>query len=948
MERPEEDNLQAEIIRASRESSDGSGPPAWLRKGAKVQSPAHGKGMISAVLSGRVYVEFAGGRIVSYPHWEQALNRGQLSPPSAGDRPADGDIRASPSPSGSPQGSGGTDATSAQITDPRFRAFATAFSGTAHHISVTPGRQAQTEELPGDLPDELARALASAGVQSLYSHQAEALTRLRSGQDLMLCTPTASGKTLCFNPAIFESCLADPNVTALYLYPLKALLYDQLSKLEQLDAGLDGGLKIRALSGDTDLPSRREVFSPGPPRLLAANPDILHFWLYKIKHAEEWRGWREYLRRLRWVVLDEAHIYTGNFGAHMASLVRRLRLAVDTVGGDSDRLQFVLASATVGNPEQMALALTGRAHTPERLAVVSHSGAAVGEKTFVSLQPTGSANPESAKIVLEWLRQGISGLVFCNSRSAAKSLLTLIRRMMRGDRLLAGRTSQVSLFYGSVRPEQRARITEALRSGDVRVVVTTSALEAGLDLPSVDAVLLRGYPGSLMATRQRAGRCGRSGPGLVVFLPVASNPLDSYYAMHPGKLLTAPPEQAAFNADYPSLLAAHLKCACAESHLQVDGIEPLFGKAASRVAESLVRRGHLRERGLRLTAPGFPHSEVGLRGDAGDSFRLVDADTDETIEELSALFAYMEAHPEAIYLCLDGEHQEAFYKVEGLDCWRKRAVARRLGEDPEYRTRAISQIDIEQKERLAEPRVQTTPISEGRGRLTLSWGNVATLITGYNLERTSRKNACANAQCQNHRRPVRGAVCPFCRTPTKQVGVNDATETHAFPTPYRLAFEAPMLSVELNPPLRSAVEERAFAVRTKMQRSGIEEPWEGEDIWVAMHSFEHLLSQAVPLQLLMGGHDLAGATFLEHPQLHGTATLFYDASPGGTGASEALFDRFDEFIQSALELAASCRCEAGCPTCLFRHGCNHHNLGLNKELGLYVLELLTGIGTPEQ
>ncbi|WP_287131192.1 Zn-binding domain-containing protein, partial [Candidatus Cyanaurora vandensis] len=437
-------------------------------------------------------------------------------------------------------------------------------------------------------------------------------------------------------------------------------------------------------------------------------------------------------------------------------------------------------------------------------------------------------------------------------------------------------------------------------------------------------------------------RCGRAGAGLVVFMPLAQNPLDSYYAVNPQQLLNAPVEQVAFNAQYPSLVRGHLQCACCESGLSIERVESLFGKTGGRVAQRLLESGELREFQARLWCGGYPHRGVSLRGDQQERLRLVETATGELVEELSLSSAYTEAHPEALYLCLDGTQAEAFYRVTALDPTTKTARLERLPQDPQYRTQASQQIEIEVLEPLAPFQVHPTPIPEGRLRLTLGWGRITTLVTGYQVEESRRQPACANTRCARYRQPVLSATCPVCHQPPQELNLRTTVETVAFAEPYRRAFEAPLLSLELNPPLQQAVDQYAQILWDQRRAQGEEEPWSGQSAWAAMHTCEHLLTQAVPLLVISGNQDIGGATFDCHPQRLGTTTFFYDTSPGGTGVAEALFDRFGEFVQKAVDLADHCACAAGCPTCLYRYGCAYGNQGLVKALGLYLCSLLVG------
>ena len=308
-----------------------------------------------------------------------------------------------------------------QIPQVGFQSVAQELIASIRAIDIKNANQGIIHPLPSDLPPALRLALQNNGITQIYSHQLEALTKLRAGFDLSITTPTASGKTLCYNLAILESCIKQPQTTALYIFPLKALALDQMRKLQSLVKAMPNTrLKLALMTGDTPATERQRFFIPNPPNILAVSPDLLHYYLYNVRRRDEGVGWRQFLRQLRYCVIDESHTYTGAFGAHFANLMRRLRLAVDAVGGNSQRLQFICSSATIGNPQDMALRFSGRTHQRQRLHLIEDSGAPYKGRTLLSLAPNNAANVEATKIVISWLQHNLSGIVFCNSRAVCQ------------------------------------------------------------------------------------------------------------------------------------------------------------------------------------------------------------------------------------------------------------------------------------------------------------------------------------------------------------------------------------------------------------------------------------------------------------------------------------------------------------------------------------------------
>ena len=337
----------AAIIRAAQEQLPDA--PDWLAVGKPIYSTERGSGEVKALLGKRLVVCFGNeDTLTQISDWPKAIAQGQLTACSTA-------IDAS------------TSSTSAldvclseqlsAIPDPAFRAVAQELALNLTSIRSTEANPGSLYPLPENLPSELVKALNQIGVSHLYCHQIEALESLRAGLDLSICTQTASGKTLCYNVAVLESCLNQLQTTALYVFPLKALALDQMRKLQQLVSAIssDHLLRIGLMTGDTPKDERQRLFIPQPPNILALSPDLLHHYLYNVRRQNEGEPWRQFLRQLKYVVIDESHTYTGAFGAHFANLMRRLRLAVDSVGGHSDKLQFICTSATIGNPEEMAL-----------------------------------------------------------------------------------------------------------------------------------------------------------------------------------------------------------------------------------------------------------------------------------------------------------------------------------------------------------------------------------------------------------------------------------------------------------------------------------------------------------------------------------------------------------------------------------------------------------------
>jgi DEAD/DEAH box helicase domain-containing protein len=597
--------------------------------------------------------------------------------------------------------------------------------------------------------------------------------------------------------------------------------------------------------------------------------------------------------------------------------MRRLRVAVDRVGGNSNSIQFICSSATIGNPEEMALRFSGRQDQPERLRLIQNSGANTAGRTLLSLAPSNIANPDACKIILTWLQHGLTGIVFCNSRAAVKSLMGIIQRETQRQGL-SHLARSVAIFYGSLTGDRRQSIIQQLQQGRVKVILSTSALEAGLDLPSLDCCLIRGYPGSLMSFWQRVGRAGRKRHGLVIFLPVTQNPLDDFYGRYPELLLSGQVESASFNPDYPTILSKHIECSCVESGIPIVQVNHRFGNAAGAVVDSLLQQDKLYlSRNSQLWGRGYPHKELNLRSIATYNISLIDKHSREAFEQMSLALAHREVFPGAIYTAQDPNGELITYRSETLNSERGEAVLAYLGKDTDLLTEAESQLDIKLLSTLAEPKIIPTSIPGGQLRLTLAWGEITTLVTGYKLLNRKYGLTCKNNQCSKYRQPLEGKSCPNCRRALHSSEIIKITDSVEFEQPYQTQYQAPCVRVEINQPLSKALEAQMHQIKEKIGAThGDDIPEHLKQLWrcapefVALHSMFHQLIKAVPLVVLSSSLDVDGV--VDDPK-KGTAGWVFDTCEGGNGTAEAIFHQMPKFAAKAKALAIACNCKSGCP-----------------------------------
>src|SRR5215475_12975717 len=513
------------------------------------------------------------------------------------------------------------------------------------HIEARPAVYAP---FPSALDPRLIEALRARGITQLYSHQAKAFEIVAKGEHLVTVTPTASGKPLCFNLPVLQSLVQQPEGRVLYLYPTKALAQDQLAELTELAKSLPD-LRMFTYDGDTPQDARRAVRARA--NLVLTNPDMLHSGI--LPHHTKWAV---LFQNLRYVVIDELHAYRGVFGSHLANVLRRLARVCAHYG---TKPQFIMASATIANPRELAERLTG-----EPVEEIADSGAPSGEKTFLCFNPP-VVNPElgirapylgeASRLALRFLRERIPTIVFAQSRLSTEVLLTSIKSGV-ADR--TGQTGVVRGYRGGYLPTRRRAVEQGLRGGDVLGVVSTNALELGVDIGHLDAAVLAGYPGTIASLWQQAGRAGRRADPSAAIMVATSAPLDQFMVTHPDYLFGASPEHARINPDNPFILVNHLKCAAFELPFEAAGI---FGALDVRLhLAALEDEGVLHRAGPRWhwASETYPADHISLRTITTDNFLVIDTtarDAKETkrrriIAEVDWTSAFATIHPKAIYL----------------------------------------------------------------------------------------------------------------------------------------------------------------------------------------------------------------------------------------------------------------------------------------------------------
>jgi len=531
------------------------------------------------------------------------------------------------------------------------------YDGQIAHIEHIHSFEASYGELDEPLEAELQDCLTRHGLSPLYVHQAEAVNHARRGKNVMVATSSASGKTLCYNIAVMQAILTEPGSRALYLFPTKALAQDQLRSLRQLFCPCLFPVEdVATFDGDTPRSERAEIRKRS--RIILTNPDMLHVGI--MPNHQSWVG---LLRHLRYVVIDEAHIYRGVFGSHVACVLRRLRRLCDVYGSNP---QFICCSATIANPGEHAGGLTGLP-----CVVVDNDGSPRGRKDFIFWNPPlidearsarRSANSEATNLFSDLVSHGTRTLTFTRTRRLTELIYIYSKKRLAEVSYSLSRL--IRPYRAGYLPEDRRRIERELFGGELLGVVATNALELGIDSGGLEATVLAGYPGSIASTWQQAGRSGRSQGESMSFLVALDNPLDQYFMRHPESFFQKGFENVLVNPGNPYILRAHLLCAAWERPLNSDD-ERFFGTAFNPEREVLEGQGSLRERRQKwYLSPSisYPAQSINIRSTSGENFAVVDTTTGSLLETVESSVAFFQIHPGAIYL-----HQGEVYLVTRLD-----------------------------------------------------------------------------------------------------------------------------------------------------------------------------------------------------------------------------------------------------------------------------------------
>ena len=747
---------------------------------------------------------------------------------------------------------------------------------------------------PTGTDDRLIAALAARGVEQLYTHQAEAFEHVLAGRNVVTITPTASGKTLCYNAPVLNAILQDAAARALYLFPTKALAQDQLAELHTLSElvahGSDLQIGVFTYDGDTPSDARRAI--RGKAHVVLSNPDMVHSGI--LPHHPRWA---KLFENLRFVVIDELHAYRGVFGSHLANIVRRLHRICRHYGSDPI---FICSSATIANPRELAERLTGR-----RFELVEKSGAPRGEKFFLFVNPPvvnaqlgirRSYLAEARRVALEFLKHNLQLILFGQSRLAVEILTTYLKDAFHGP---PGAADVVRGYRGGYLPNRRREIERGLREGQVRAVVSTNALELGIDIGALDVSVMAGYPGTIAATWQRAGRAGRRTTRSAAVLVASSAPIDQFVVRNPSYFFDGSPEHALINPDNLHILLDHVKCAAFELPFDTD---ERFGEEVDlqAVLSVLAEEGfvHLADRQWNWTNESYPADAVSLRSVSSDNFVVIDRTNGERlIGETDFTSGLATLHEKAIYI-LEGQ----LFQVERLDFDGRKAYLRAV--DCDYYTDAITYTKVTILDVFESGSMIRDPGSDPD----------AASIEGVASDPGSLIPDRGTLPIRSHgevhvvSRVVGFKKIKFYTNENVGSGELDLPEQQMHTSAYWLTIPATVMGSL---------------------------PFAGDDRRDGVVGLAFAMKHVAQLLLMCDGHDIGlsvdGGSLERTTRTGGLGgvpealatdpnVFIYDNYPGGIGFSRPLFEMHELLLQRTRDLIGGCPCESGCPSCVGPEG----------------------------
>ncbi|MCP4684672.1 MAG: DEAD/DEAH box helicase [bacterium] len=717
------------------------------------------------------------------------------------------------------------------------------FQKNISHWQTYAPKEARYAEFPDALDRHLVAVMKSRGIENLYTHQSEACEAVIAGKDVVVVTPTASGKTLCYNLPVLNEIIKNPNSRALYLFPTKALSQDQLAELHELVTELEVDVKTYTFDGDTPQTARRLIRSAG--HIVVSNPDMLHAGI--LPHHTKWI---KLFENLKYIVIDEVHHYRGVFGSHLANVIKRLRRICKFYGSNPT---FICCSATIANPDELARRIIGRP-----LELINNNGAPSGEKHFALYNPPvinpqlgirKSAIKEAARLATSFLRHKVQTIVFAHFRLYVEVLLTYLQRELKGD---FGKGINIAGYRGGYLPNERRRIERGLRSGEITGVVSTNALELGIDVGGLDVSIIVGYPGSIASLLQQSGRAGRSTSVSLTLMVANSSAINQFLCSEPKYIFERTPESGIIDPENLIIKTNHLKCAAFE--LPFDREEYIDDLGAGKILDYLTEENVLRHSGERYhwSSDIYPAQQVSLRSATSENFVILNESKNaEVIGEVDYFSAPIFLHPEAIYL-----HGAAQYQVTKLDWEGKKAYVKEV--DIDYYTDAETKTDL----KVLQIEEETSTVDDARTH----WGEVSLTCTTVLFKKI---------KFETHENVGSGDL----KMPEIEMHTNSFW--YSFPGDVGL-------------------------------RIGID----GSQFGGALRGLANMLGKIAPLWVMCDSRDLRSISQVRAPFTERPTVYIYENIPGGVGLSEKLYKESDKLFEAAVHHVKTCPCPSGCPSCV--------------------------------
>jgi DEAD/DEAH box helicase domain-containing protein len=722
-----------------------------------------------------------------------------------------------------------------------------AFLSCVTHWERIPARDGDYREFPEELDSSLRRALEKRGIHKLYSHQSQSYDYIRSGENIVVVTPTASGKTLCYNLPVLQTLLTDKGAKALYLFPTKALSQDQQSELNEIV--LEGEIPIKIFTYDGDTPTSIRISARESGRIVISNPDMLHTGILP-NHPK----WIKFLQNLKFVVIDEVHTYRGVFGSHMTNLIRRLKRILSFY---NTRPLFICCSATIGNPLELSQRII-----EEKALLINENGAPSGSKHLIFYNPPlvdpvqgirRSVINQAKELAVSFLKRGVKTIIFARSRIRTELIASYINKDLKNF-YTDNQRIRVESYRGGYLPGERREIEQGLRQGSIRGVVSTNALELGIDIGGLDAAVLAGFPGSIASAWQQAGRAGRRVSVSLAVIVASASPLNQYVINHPEYFLKNSPESGWVDANNMFILLDHLKCAAFELPFkQNEG----FPQPVTELLDYLEEHGVLRRSAdtYYWSERSYPAEQVSLRSATAENVVIVDTTKgrQEVIAEMDRPSAKELIFTNAVYI-----HRGDCYIVTKLDMENKRCYVEETL--PEYYTDAIVKTDIKL-------------LHEDKRFIKAD----ARLVIGDILVRT-QATKFKKLKFHTHENIGYGDI----NLPEEEMHTRSVALLFTEDTPCGIAFSALGDSEKI----------------PVIARLG------------------YLIKNVAPLFLLCDPRDIGIAERLKDTHFQCPCLYVYDMYPGGTGLSDGFAEQVEAIVRAALERVTLCTCEAGCPSCL--------------------------------